>query len=790
MTTITLLPHHEKLAPADAVPEYRDSRPLLYHQARTYEALQSWHLVMNTYPPGSGKTTAALLHLLHPSQRQANTLLIAPTNALIDQHVADIEEFIARNDLSMRVIKVNAPTLQPLLKVARPGEVVERLRPGEALQRLIENPLTFAEQLGWTQDAQKQPSVIVTNPDIFYLALYFQYRHHDQRNVFAQFVGRFRYIVIDEFHYYDSKQFANFLFFFALWKQWGYFEHGHRICLLSATPRDNVYTYLDRVFGKGNWLRIGPDNEPVESAGLATIPTLTELELTIVASKIHNWVAEQRKQIEQWQSAGLDCAIISSSLQRINTIHYLLRDLDRVRITGPEPHASRQRVSSLILATPTVDIGYNFGRPDKSRQSIDCLICDARFGDELTQRIGRAGRVLGRAVSDRPSHVVVVVSDDAWDELRGYSGQTLTRSEWAMIVQNLAQLPSKHRMEGYIRSHAITESFYPIFHIQKLSADRAAVLEELFGMVRDVFAPASYQSAKGLVNFFYKYEHRRRWLAKPTAQRWQIEGHSREELAQHFADYVSWQGSRKGIKVQYNAATYEPHLAKLLQLSQQKAELVEFVEAQVALTKALFTFREAWQGPQAALYDPHRLFSSEQINYYDVLHLEAYYEIEVLRDRQEFERKCGPAEETELYVVLHKFREPKRIIGFDYVYNKNRHDFEASYCRSVVALRGMRLTARTQGYDGKVVTLDQRIRDKVAESWIPCLVVAEESWGPLLSKLRGSPFYARDLQVDFADGSTTAYKIVTGTAAFHMLPELKTHFKMLDKKLDDDAIVL
>ncbi len=87
MTTITLLPHEEKLAPAGSLPAYQPTRPLLYHQARTYDALAARApLVMNTYPTGTGKTVAALLRLLHPEQRGRNTLLIAPTNALIWQH--------------------------------------------------------------------------------------------------------------------------------------------------------------------------------------------------------------------------------------------------------------------------------------------------------------------------------------------------------------------------------------------------------------------------------------------------------------------------------------------------------------------------------------------------------------------------------------------------------------------------------------------------------------------------------------------------------------------------------
>ena len=96
---------------------------------------------------------------------------------------------------------------------------------------------------------RRQPIILVVNPDIFYYALYFRYGAHDRRNVFERFLTAFDYIVVDEFHYYDAKQLANFLFAFALFDQFGYFDaRGRKVCLLSATPAQTVVTYLDRIF--------------------------------------------------------------------------------------------------------------------------------------------------------------------------------------------------------------------------------------------------------------------------------------------------------------------------------------------------------------------------------------------------------------------------------------------------------------------------------------------------------------------------------------------------------------
>ena len=781
MITINLTAHAEKLAEQHQIAKYRDSKPLLYHQVRTYQALETASLVMNTYPTGTGKTTAALTRLLPPDQQEYNTLLIAPTNALIEQHVEDTRSFIAANQLDLRVLPVNAATVRDLSP---------ELRRGEVLQRLIANPLTFSQQLGLPDDAEKLPFVAVTNPDIFYLALYFRYGRLDQRNVWGKFIRRFRYIVIDEFHYYDNKQFANFLFFFALWREWGYLKKGHKICLLSATPRDAVYRYLNTLFEPTGWVRVGPDNEPAASATLPTTPTLSPLALTVVGDTVENWATAHRTAIEQWQNDELDAAIISSSLGQINRVNQTLRHLQPARITGPEPAAQRRTVRPLILATPTVDIGYNFGRPGKTRQSIDRLVCDAKFGDELTQRIGRAGRVLGRAQTTQPSAGVVLVSDDALGELRAYDGQTLTREQWATIVHGLRHLPPKHRLEGYIRTHAIKESFYPLFKLYELTPQDEQERDTLFDTVCAMFAPNTKQTIKGLNRFFREYEKRRIWLRTSEAEKWRTSGRDGDDLAGHFATYMSWRESSKNQDVRIKAAHIRPALAVLLaKHSEQKQEVLAFIQSQVAVTNALFNFREAWQGPVAAVHDPHHLLSSETLNRYDLFHLYGNYELHLFPSKAAFERECGATTEADFYVSLRSFRADPLTLGFDYVSPwDEREEFEWRCCRAVIGLQGLTLTARERG-SLQPIALPSAIRLAVAEQWIPCLIVGPESVGALVGVLRGSPFYRRDLVVDFGDTVET-YAIVTGSAAFHVVSDLKRHFLMVDKKLSEEAIFL
>ncbi|NJN68131.1 MAG: type I-D CRISPR-associated helicase Cas3' [Chloroflexaceae bacterium] len=798
--TITLLPHAEKVASGEeiskVIPAYQSSKPLLYHQQRTYEAMEHAPLVMNTYPTGTGKTVASLLRLLHPQQQQRNTLFIAPTNALIDQHAQDIGAFVQDNHLDMQVIKATAETLRPLAPQIRS-------RSGEVLYQAISNPTTFAEHFGLTDAVRKHPFVLVTNPDIFYLALFFQYGGNDQRNVFAAFISQFRYVVIDEFHYYDNKQFANFLFFFRLWKQWGYLET-NRICLLSATPRRQVYTYLERVFGKNGWGRVGPDNEPPESAGLQTTPTLTELRLTVVEGDIQEWVGNHTDEVVNWHGAGLDSAIISSALWRINQMHAYpaLQKLKPVRITGPTSSQERQRVSPLVLATPTVDIGYNFGRPGKKRQSIDRLVCDARYGDEVTQRIGRVGRVLGRAETTHLSEAVVVLGEEAANELRACDGRSLSRGEWAEVVAGLQHLPPKHLLDRYLAVYALRESFYPIFRLYQLESpeSKQQVEEELFEMVREVFAPGTKVQAWQLRSTFEVYDKRRGWLKKADAQRWSPhDGWTRRELAQHVADYLGWLESFRGVEKRYEPRQVEKQLADILRgffaTPAQRKDLVAFVELQAALTRMMFAFREAWQGPKAAVYDPLQLLSSEVVNVYDALHLLANYTYKPFGGAAEFRQVCGETgraideDDCALYLELKDFRTPRLLFHFAYDAPDHwgRETFRDRCCYQVTALRGLRLNGREMG--GGEVSLPPQVLALVEEDWIPCLVVEKEQAGVLIAKLRGTSWYSRDLRVLFGDGTEQDYLVVTGTAAMHVHAELVGVFKKIVKALSDDCII-
>lgn len=771
MTVINLEPGYEKRLRSNPIEGMvHPPHPLLYHQLRTYEELLKYDLVCNTYNTGTGKTIAALLHLFRLNGTGKQVLFIAPTNALLQQHADDIRQFVAENDLDFHVRRVTAAEVRGLRS---------DLRSGEILQRLIKNYLEF--EPGATR---RKPLILVVNPDIFYYALFFQYGAWDQRNVFHKFMDAFDYIVIDEFHYYDSKQLANFLFFFVICQQFGYFDvRDRKICLLSATPNPQVLEYLDRVFGE-HWTLIAPGNEPAESADHPQTQTLSPLTLTIVEGEIQTWVQRHRDDLSAWLSHRQDGAIISSALWRVNEVHRRLRttfstETQMRRITGPEPEAKRAEATRcpLILATPTVDIGYNFAKENKRRQNLDFVVCDARFGDELLQRIGRAGRLLGKTELDHVSHGVAVLPAPAANALAEYDGQTLSRSRFADIVNNEVEaLPPKHTLYAYIRSHAILESFYPLDKLfYTMREDLHDELRQLYERVRDVFAPSSKKPLRTLRAFFDKYRHRQQWLRDVKDDKIEPDGRTAEMVS----DWLAWEEPNRPSP---DPGAVLPYLSRMLRSEERRSALVNFVQEQVALTQSLFNFRDSFQGPTAVVHDPRQLLSSEPVNAYDLFHLLTYYHITLFEGRQQFNREAGETDlKGDFYVYLRDPREEPLYLSLAYDTDLTPEEFAEKRCRCPVALRGFRLVADEP--------LDASVNQALADQYVTALIVRDEDRGVMIGRLRGTNLYSRRLTVTYPDGQTDECSVLLGTAAFHAHAELQGYFWMKDR-LKEECIII
>lgn len=785
MITLHLAGQTEKLAPDNP----QELRPWpLYHQVRTAAALRDsdTHLVVNSYNTGTGKTRGALLHLFQINRAGQDVLFVAPTNALLGQHAEDARRFVKQQGLYFKVIEVNAARLAAYRQriVAQGNYTDLQLRKGETLFRLVRNYRDF-----YPDEDARRGLLFVVNPDIFYYAMMFHFGAHDQRNLFQTFLTRFNYIIIDEFHYYNEKQLAFFLFFFAISRKMGYFDHaGRKICLLSATPNTHTIAYLDRLFGS-RWHHISPDNEPTESTAFDVTPTLTPLTLTIDDQNLLDWARANSPRLQGWVvREGLDGAIISDSLRRINRLYADLSpglpEPKVGRITGPEPEIARQAATArpLILATPTVDIGYNFDKKDKARQNIDFIVCEARYGDDLIQRIGRAGRVLGKPESNQPAQAVALLNEAAVAALRPYDGQALTRAQFRAIVNKHQDvLPHKHDLTGYIRTWAITEVFYPLYraHGQLVMEEERRLIEELHEQLCDLFGVrgGSFGSLSG---YFSKFYSRQKWL-KDTEKRIPLD----RNTAGHVADWFKFRGEGE-----YKAADIEPWLGddSVLARSEQRAELRAFIQSQVHLTESLFNFRDSFQGPTAIVHDPRHLLSTEDVNSADLFHIVEAYEVQWFEDGTDFLHHCGATElRGDFYGHLLRHRDPLLSLELRYRTDDDQERFDQVWTCRPVALSGFLLEARERG--GDAFPVDSRIRSALRDDFLTVLLIPPSLRGWAISRLRQSPIYGRRLTIDFFDRQDVEYTAYLGQAAWLAHPELLQAPRLRDAN-KSEAIIL
>ncbi|NTU79313.1 MAG: type I-D CRISPR-associated helicase Cas3' [Chloroflexales bacterium] len=789
--TIRLSAHFEKLAPAGAFTPLPDTQ-LLYHQLRTATALEDAALVVNSYNTGTGKTRASLLHLLTLQGQRKNVLFIAPTNALIRQHVDDIRAFVTQHQLRFRVIEVNAEIVRSLgIDMAIPD------RNGEKFYRLLQNPLEFYRQLGIPADDQRNlPFVIVVNPDIFHYMLFFRYGNHDQRNLFIAALQTFWYVVIDEFHYYDEKQLVSFLCFLIFWQELGYFDQGRKVCLLSATPNGQIETYLTTLLGS-RWQHVSPDNEPEESATYRTIQTLSELDLDVTSATLDEWLSQHYISLEQWLCDEQDGAVISNSLDRINEAHDRLKGLDTCRITGPEPTEQRVQALShrLLLATPVVDIGYNFDR-QKIRQNIDFVICEGRFRDDVIQRIGRAGRVLGKNEQHHLSRAVALVSQDVAQAFQAYNGQTLTRRQFRDLLNTLDTLPPKHALETYMQVHGLAEAFYPVYKFSQILRpdEQEAEIERLVERFRTTLAPNSRQGIKSLRAFAAAFDAREKWVRAKESEKWDKSGWHSKTLLTNLTNYLSQIKSSKGVYITVTTDDARQYLQAVINDSTRRISLNQFIHGQYYLMRSLFAFRDSFNGPTAVLYDPDRLFSSQIFNSYDVLHMIRNYHLRVFEDRKDFSQ-CGETNlKGDYYIQLQRRRVPRLNIELTLdienaqVGASNQEFFELLYCRRPVALCGLKLAVREKGGDN--VHLPPTLREAIQKQYLTLLIVPERDSGALIATTRNMPIISYPLEVTFTDASSANFRAVLGSAAWHADALLRGHFRMRERREECDAIIL
>ena len=757
--TINLNAGYEKISPIN---EFSLKHPPLYHQQRVYDALKTNDLVINTYNTGTGKTRAALLRLF--DLKNDNVLFIAPTNELIHQHANDIQEFVEEHGLDFCVAEVTGQKLREWEVIDDPGY---RLRNPRKLHELIQNPSAYFREI-----TRQAPLILVTNPDIFYLCFYSVYSKLDTANLFHHFLQDFNYIVIDEFHYYNAKQLANFLMFFILSKKFGYFDNNKRkVCLLSATPDEKVLTYLDAIGLE--YERISPDNEPIESNSYEKIQTLSQLELTIHSDKMQNLLKAHPEWISDPLHSGKEGAIISSSLRTINEIKQTLQTAGLKEkiglITGAVATDERRKATEsfpLVLATPTVDIGYNFKKMDKSRQNIDFVCFDALYGSEFTQRIGRTGRLLGKDDTTHTSIAHAFVQGKLHAQLQ--QGKTYDRREFATLVKE--SLGEDNQFYHYIQSYAVLEAFYPLYELYRRTLEeRQDRIKELFETIQQVFAPQSdttFDEMFKKIRWHLTYETVIEAYKKGTYDNF-IQ-HAQEKAAWGYFQHQSWINGKSEEFQNTPSKQVNTAIKGFIKRRSNREKVIEYAKEKYTPIQSLFNFRGSDIGIRCGIYDPNHLFqNTAKHTEYDLFHVLSHCNFQQI-DKKAYHNFTGDwGNHCEFFVRADSLKTPPARVQFNYdAGGIDRESFERQHCWGPTGLKGLRL-------ESVPLEMQDALKKK---GYITCLLSKRENQYALNNILETRGQFSYPLNVAFNDGQQE-YQLILGSQAFLIHAELQEKWK-------------
>jgi CRISPR-associated endonuclease/helicase Cas3 len=606
---------------------------------------------------------------------------------------------------------------------------------------------------------------LVTNPDLFYYGVFYLFNRLDRRNIAEQFIARFHYIIIDEVHYYDAKQFANLMFFILLSKEFGYFSpdlpERRKICLLTATPDADFNRFIERLEQEGIRVkRLDPQsvspNDPLATKSLTEV----ELELYPYPGDAASELLLHVERIAEFVAQGKDGAVLLNSLYGVNR---LAREFERRlgankvgRITGPLSKEERQQApyKPILLATPTVDIGFNFEGHPKARQNLDFVGFEALREDQFWQRLGRAGRVLGKPVQDIPSIALAFIPDEPLKNLRQQIGEqaTLSRAQLRSALHEAAgermQRPS---FSEYVSSYALLEIAQPLSEMEKLLGENADIVERVFDSVKRVYAPSSKKQLWSLRGEIRRYQGFRR-LQEDLRK---TEVKSDPAVVRALREYALEEGgltfSEEHIKLKVTPMLSTPGL---------RAQLQAYVAREVAALSPVFSFRDATIGAEVMADDPHGLVSSLRESVpLDVFHLLRFYDW-VLKEEP-------TRTSSTLQVVLKDILPSPLKVGLTCDFDGSWEQFRKRYTKKPTALQGLKLSRHTQG---AFVSTASRMVDAIAQRYVPCLILEqgdlkEWQWGSLLR----DGVYVIDLEVTFKDSPQKKLRLFSGLDGYRVM---------------------
>ena len=360
------------------------------HQAAMYNEWKNYTGFLLVTKTGSGKTRATALPVL---KNHESAVFVYPTNALIQDQSRAIQQLMDDEGITYRertpetanervgteeyeIVQISALTLAAFAKAWRMGEKQK----GDALIKLI---------------GQEKRKIVLINPDILYLLYSLRYRGSPE--VLSHFQA-YKTIVFDEFHLYNGVELAHALFLIFWAQRMGAFQ---RVVLLSATPNEEVKTYLDRLL---NPLVIDANvGVPQPVCGKRMVAHDVKLNVLPVARNVvetaQSKVLELQNELYRLQTGNREaneagdyvpCVIILNSVVNAIALEDILVEAgiprtDIAPIRGLSARISRDvKGKRLVIGTAAIEVGIDF--------KTDYLIFEAGDQASFMQRFGRLGR--------------------------------------------------------------------------------------------------------------------------------------------------------------------------------------------------------------------------------------------------------------------------------------------------------------------------------------------------------------------------------------------------------------
>ena len=392
------------------------STRLYPHQAAMYNEWKNHTGFLLVTKTGSGKTRATALPVL---KNHESAVFVYPTNALIQDQSRAIQQLMDDEEITYRertpetanekvgteeyeIVQISAPTLAAFAKAWGMGDKQK----GAALIRLIQ------------QDKRK---IVLINPDILYLL--YSLRYPGSQEVLSHFQA-YKTIVFDEFHLYNGVELAHALFLIFLAQRMDAFQ---RVVLLSATPNEEIKTYLDRLLSP---FVIDADvtvPQPICGERMVThdvelnaLPVPVAADVTSTAQskaiELQNELYQLQTENQEANNTGdyVPCVVILNSVVNAVALEDALVEAGIPRteiapIRGLSARSSRDvKGKMLVIGTAAIEVGIDF--------KTDYLIFEAGNQASFMQRFGRLGRhSIGQAfllATPRECEAVKSLGDD------------------------------------------------------------------------------------------------------------------------------------------------------------------------------------------------------------------------------------------------------------------------------------------------------------------------------------------------------------------------------------------